>query len=343
MTSMASIRWTLLVGLVATVAQPSYGQQTIKLTNPCINVFSPAAQFPLEFKIINPQFGDSTEAQKRQVKTLDDIARSVLSTVGLTRDIRIYPVVDVPNACATMDSERRRVIYISGEWLDGYVEGNNWSRVAVIAHEVGHHLNNHTLEDGLGHWQREYEADKFAGRVVRLLGGSLADALKSVQKQPPIGTITHPARAVRVAAVSEGYGESTNVPAMDIPSVLRTRPTAETSPVYSSDPHAAPSVIQGHIAFLFSPEREQRLFAFSNLQASSSRNPAVLEQMSRLARQQPDNKWGVINVLNFMKLADKTALRAASGAVLELLNDPAIIDNGPQTRELIDEVRSRLG
>jgi hypothetical protein len=74
----------------------------------------------------------------------------------------------------------------------------------VIAHELGHHVNNHARENP-DKWRMEYEADKFAGRILRLLGATQEQAKLFISKQPAIGTETHPARSVREAAVSDGY------------------------------------------------------------------------------------------------------------------------------------------
>lgn len=341
------------------VSQQAVAQTPVKLSNPCINVFQPGTLFPLEFKVVPSLFGDA--GQQKAGEELESIARSILNAIGVTREISVHHTPDVPNACATMDAQRRRVVYVSATWLDGYVDSKRWGKIAVIAHEIGHHLNNHTVEDELGHWLREYEADKFAGRVIRLLGGSAQDARLAVEKQPVFGSDTHPPRSLRVAAILEGYGETALADA--IPSSLRTRPEAQIPvrelsvskevPKLNADivqkqrvtPEAGAvreDIVRSQIGYLFSDSRDERSFAYSNLLASSRNDVNSLSQMIDYALNEPDNARGVINVISFLKLVDKEVLKSMRPKILTLIDNPKIADNGPQTRDVIEDLRRLL-
>ncbi|MDX0630184.1 hypothetical protein GOC91_28865 [Sinorhizobium medicae] len=77
--------------------------------------------------------------------------------------------------------------------------------IGVLAHEVGHLINDHRRDDGLSSWHKEYEADFFVGRAVAILGGSVEDAMLAVSQQPEDASTGYPSRALRQAAVSEGF------------------------------------------------------------------------------------------------------------------------------------------
>ncbi|WP_129158918.1 M48 family metalloprotease [Bosea sp. Tri-44] len=355
------MKYALLIAAgVLAVPQSAPAQTAVKLDNPCINVFQPDVPFPLEFKIVASPFASAE--LRAQSEELQKIARSILDIVGITRDINVHHTSEVPNACATIDAQRRRVVYISAVWLDEYVDKQHWSKIGVISHEIGHHLNNHTIEDELGHWLREYEADKFAGRVIKLLGGSAEDAKKTVARQPVNGSSTHPPRSLRIAAILEGYGQASATP--EIPSALKTRPEATVPVNQISVTSASPArddativqkqklsptanavrgdVIESQIGYLFSESKDERSFAYSNLLASSRSDVAAVSKMLDYAGREADNARGVINVLSFLKLADKEVLKSLRPKIVGLLDNPKVSDNGPQTRDVIEDVRRLL-
>ena len=84
-----------------------------------------------------------------------------------------------------------------------------WASVAVLAHELGHHLNNDTGQNPSAipkHERREQElyADRFAGQKLRGLGVSKDDAV-AVFYQMGEGGDTHPHYSARVEAAGEGW------------------------------------------------------------------------------------------------------------------------------------------
>jgi hypothetical protein len=129
---------------------------------------------------------------------------AVAAQYALTRPISILIERNLFNACAILEYNGKMALLIDYDWLNGYAANNYWIWNGVIAHELGHHVNNHARENP-DKWRMEYEADKFAGRILRLLGATEEQAKLFVSKQPAIGTETHPARSVREAAVSDGY------------------------------------------------------------------------------------------------------------------------------------------
>ena len=87
--------------------------------------------------------------------------------------------------------------------------GTKWASVAVLAHEMGHHLNNDTGQNpGVipPHERKEQElfADRYAGQKLRQFGASREEAV-AVFHHMGEGGDTHPPSSRRVAAASEGW------------------------------------------------------------------------------------------------------------------------------------------
>ena len=75
-----------------------------------------------------------------------------------------------------------------------------------MAHEVGHHLNGHTLSDVGSRPKRELEADYYSGFILQRLGANLDDARVAMLKLgSDSGSRTHPARHDRLAAIGNGW------------------------------------------------------------------------------------------------------------------------------------------
>jgi hypothetical protein len=146
----------------------------------------------------------------------DMIAR-VMEFTGLPQNFDVVEA-DVPNAAAVivLDDQRipRRMIAFNGRFMEQVrrqTDGNPWSPVSIMAHEVAHHLAGHTIVPGGSQPPIELEADKFSGFVLYKMGASRDDsaaALKAlVPETAPPGS-THPDRGRRVAALAEGWNQA---------------------------------------------------------------------------------------------------------------------------------------
>ena len=87
------------------------------------------------------------------------------------------------------------------------VSGKDWETLTVLAHELGHHINNHILNPlpGATQHERELEADESAGFMIYLMGGSMAQASQVFTTLPEQGTYTHPGRVQRISSVRKGW------------------------------------------------------------------------------------------------------------------------------------------
>ena len=142
----------------------------------------------------------------------DDAARGALNRVvgatGLQPNFHIF-AGNVPNAAAVIQGDTRLIVY-NQRWMEqlGNATGSDWARLAVLAHEVGHHLQNHTLEGGGSRPERELEADEYAGFTLQRMGATLEQTVQLTQIFPDDGSRTHPGRRAREAAFTNGWMKS---------------------------------------------------------------------------------------------------------------------------------------
>ena len=138
---------------------------------------------------------------------------------GTSPDTFVVRAGAVPNAAAAMvplgcgnvsEPCRRALIYnpkfIADEASAEDGSGTKWGAVTVMAHEISHHLQGHTSKPGGSNIEDELQADEQAGWLLRRLGASQDQALalyRNVAPEEP--TQTHPGRADRLAAVTNGW------------------------------------------------------------------------------------------------------------------------------------------
>lgn len=131
---------------------------------------------------------------------------NIMSFTGLEPNFTIM-AFNVPNAAAVIQNNKRYILY--NQYFMAKLKDrtkNQWSKISVLAHEIGHHLNAHTLENTGSRPEIELEADSFSGYVLQRMGATLDDAVITMQKiSGSQGSTTHPGRNARVAAVSNGW------------------------------------------------------------------------------------------------------------------------------------------
>ncbi|MDC3348578.1 hypothetical protein OAV51_00475 [Flavobacteriaceae bacterium] len=147
----------------------------------------------------------------------DEALNKILSVVGAAKRFMLVPCENINNAVAyTSESGLRYIIY-DEVFMNSLSTGDNyWGNMAILAHEVGHHINGHTLAGDLSQYEsrlEELEADEFAGFVLSKLGAKL-DEVKSVFSEISFdGDDTyssHPNRSRRLNAVEKGFEKAIN-------------------------------------------------------------------------------------------------------------------------------------
>ena len=139
------------------------------------------------------------------------IIREITEAVGLQPRFELRATTQVANAAAVVYDGRRFLLYnprfLAAVNRAGHTD---WAGISILAHEMGHHLDGHTLRAGGSQPQDELEADEFSGFVLRRLGASLSQAQAALAAaSPEAGSATHPGRAPRLAAIGRGWNRAT--------------------------------------------------------------------------------------------------------------------------------------
>ncbi len=230
-----------------------------------------------------------------------DMVAQILSTVGLVPRFKVF-AANVPNAAAVIDGEERLIVY-SEDWIQNSISNNRWAAVALLGHEIAHHLNGHTLEAGGSRPPTELEADKFAGFVVGKLGGDLQEAQWLFRQLPAAGSDTHPPRSARLEAVAVGWREATGGQTVDARVSTKSEPARNSVAgdwfvIAGSFPHAAIDQANDLMMDLQSGGVNARMVntddfsklidgLYSVVVASNSRSSAI-EQLEQVKRHVPD-------------------------------------------------------
>lgn len=134
------------------------------------------------------------------------LIKDILSVVGLRPNFEIR-AANVPNAAAVIIDRKRYILY-SRKFISAIntASGTNWAGISIIAHEIGHHLNGHTLNTGGSRPDLELEADEFSGFVLNKMGANLKDAQTAMAiAASQRASHTHPARQDRLIAIATGW------------------------------------------------------------------------------------------------------------------------------------------
>jgi len=142
-------------------------------------------------------------------KSIDNI----LNTIGIANaNFVTKSCKDIYNAFAYYDSYNKiRYIALDENFIYNLNPKNyQWTSVFVLAHEIAHHLNGHTItgiKSDNERRQRELDCDKFAGFAIRKLGGSIESLKKAIKSipHPKNNTGSHPTYERRLASALEGY------------------------------------------------------------------------------------------------------------------------------------------
>ncbi|MBA9078924.1 MULTISPECIES: M48 family metalloprotease [Rufibacter] len=138
-----------------------------------------------------------------------DVISEIIDVVGLKARFEVR-AANVPNAAAVILNGKRYILY-NEQFLSQVNNAlrTDWAGISILAHEIGHHLNGHTLSKGGSNLQDELEADEFSGFVLRKMGASLSEAQAAIRLlAEERDSYTHPGKKNRLAAISKGWGNA---------------------------------------------------------------------------------------------------------------------------------------
>lgn len=136
-------------------------------------------------------------------KAVDEIVRRS----GLKRNFYVMECPNTDNCFAAIQGQTRLIVY-DGSFMKkaNDLSKSDWGALSILAHEIGHHLQGHTIIEGGSDPAKELEADEFSGFVMYQMGATLKEAQAAIYKlTSDYDGGTHPARPKRLAAIKKGY------------------------------------------------------------------------------------------------------------------------------------------
>ena len=155
-------------------------------------------------RAINPEDLELTDPSPAAL----EIVAQILAYAGLPQTFEVYSA-NIYNAAALMADNKRVILYDPQLIADiEEVTDHDWPAVSILAHEIGHHLAGHTLEEVYNR-AYELEADYFSGFILQKMGATLdeAQSVMSLLRDHPNMT-EHPPQAERLTAIEQGWQEA---------------------------------------------------------------------------------------------------------------------------------------
>jgi len=179
------------------------------------------------------QYGNSIDASElcdfykgsnfATYRNADIALDKILDVTGMSKRFVLKECNDIFNCLATSYKGIRYILY-DRDFMDAIATNtNSWSNLSILAHEIGHHVNGHSLDlivyvSGEADAptlaesrQMELEADEYSGFVMYKLGASLSDAQKAihlVSTNEDDSYSTHPSKDKRLKAIEKGYNKA---------------------------------------------------------------------------------------------------------------------------------------
>ena len=148
----------------------------------------------------------ATFAAVSEAKTM---IADIIEVMGLKQNFEVM-AAKIDNAAAVVYKGKRFILYNPDfiNRLDA-AAGNKWASVSILAHEVGHHLNGHMLENISSQPVKELEADEFSGFVLRRMGANLTEAQAALKIAANYKrSLTHPGKTERLTAIAGGWNRA---------------------------------------------------------------------------------------------------------------------------------------
>ncbi|MDX5444370.1 MAG: membrane-binding protein [Hymenobacteraceae bacterium] len=177
------------------------------------------------------------QAQQRTTGARD-IVKEIIEVVGLTPRFEMREA-NIENAAAVVYNGKRYILY-NTHFLNAVNNAvkTDWAAVSILAHEIGHHLNGHTLSRSGSNHSDELEADEFSGFVLRKMGASLAEAQAAMAVlSEERDSYTHPRRDLRLTAISKGW-HNANSQMLAVQKPVSDKPVQVKSTVRAPQPAA---------------------------------------------------------------------------------------------------------
>lgn len=146
----------------------------------------------------------------------------ICDAADIPNNFALLPCMKVGNCFALYKDGLSYIVYDADFFKRvqtfGFTEKNlpgsvDWVALTILAHELGHHLCQHTTNPALSSKYKpaelELQADEFAGAIMFKLGASLVQAQKSMYSDGVTeeASYSHPSRKERLEAIAKGYNK----------------------------------------------------------------------------------------------------------------------------------------
>ena len=208
--------------------------------------------------------GEIRVSEKAAPDEASEIIHSIISVIGLQPRFEIR-AASIANAAAVIHNNKRFVLY-NPDFIAALNKkaGSKWASVSILAHEIGHHLNGHTLEEGGSRPDIELEADEFSGFVLNKLGATLLEAQIAMKIAADVKeSHTHPARARRLLAIEKGWNNGQGL--TDKPANAEIKKPADVKSEEKSISILADKYIAKDVFFATDPEGRYYVTIRNNL------------------------------------------------------------------------------
>ena len=147
----------------------------------------------------------------------------ILSVIGASKRFVLQPCSDINNAVATSYKGLRYILYDKSFMSTIANNSTSWSQLFILAHEVGHHINGHSIDILLSaadvvepktlatKRKQELESDEFAGFILGKLGATLeqtSEAINLLASNKDDTYSTHPTKTKRLNAIKIGFNKA---------------------------------------------------------------------------------------------------------------------------------------
>jgi hypothetical protein len=218
------LRYSVFLAVFASTigTATSRAQELLTLSNYCVFDGSP---------VDNEVYGFASDQEANAA------LQRVMQYTGLNPNF-VLRAANVPNAVANIQGSQRYILYNQQFMMQVRTATNTeWSAISILAHEIGHHLQGHTLIPGGSRPNLELEADRYSGYVLYRMGASLPQAQAAMNfVANDQGSSTHPGKQARLAAITNGWIE-----ARDLQSPPTTQGSQQPNPNPVPQPAQQPS------------------------------------------------------------------------------------------------------
>jgi hypothetical protein len=159
--------------------------------------------------------------------------RQILERIGNAAGLENMPRIvtgPVPNASAAIYGTERLIIYSNSFIESMRAQAGDWAVRFVFAHELGHHVEGHTVSGQGSNHTAEYQADAFATRTMKRMGASRSQTTKAMEAMPAPASGTHPSSDSRLSRIRTVYDQTDVVKATEEPVEPFEEPEPEPLP-----------------------------------------------------------------------------------------------------------------